>query len=76
MQLGGGEETRQRFLNSTARGIRNLTIFFRKEKTMKETELKKRLWELVRAEGIIITNQNIDWLISRVYKGANDERAD
>lgn len=31
-------------------------------------ELKTRLWAIIRAEGIEVTNQNIDWLISRVYK--------
>lgn len=31
-------------------------------------ELKKRMWDIVGKEGIEITNQNIDWLISRVEK--------
>lgn len=31
-------------------------------------EFKKRMWDIVGKEGIEITNQNIDWLISRVEK--------
>lgn len=35
------------------------------------TLLKKALWEIVRDEGIIITNQNIDWLLDRAAKQIN-----
>lgn len=35
---------------------------------MSKEEFKKALWEIVCREGIVITNQNIDWLIERVYK--------
>lgn len=31
-------------------------------------EIKNRLWEIIIAEGIEVTNQNIDWLLSRVFK--------
>lgn len=31
-------------------------------------EFKKALWDIVRREDILINNQNIDWLIDRVYK--------
>ena len=34
--------------------------------------LKQALWEIVRDENIIITNQNIDWLLDRAEKRAND----
>ena len=32
------------------------------------TDLKSNLWSIVRKEGIEITNQNIDWILERVYK--------
>lgn len=32
--------------------------------------LKQALWEIVRDENIIITNQNIDWLLDRASKKA------
>ena len=35
------------------------------------TLLKKSLWEIVRDENIIITNQNIDWLLDRAAKQIN-----
>lgn len=35
---------------------------------MRESELKKILWEIICEEGIIVDNQNIDWLIGRAYK--------
>lgn len=31
-------------------------------------ELKKKMWDIVSKEGIEITNQNIDWLLSRAEK--------
>ena len=34
--------------------------------------LKQALWEIVRDENIIITNQNIDWLLDRAEKRVND----
>lgn len=34
--------------------------------------LKQALWEIVRDENIIITNQNIDWLLDRAEKRSND----
>lgn len=36
--------------------------------TLTEKEIKKALWDIVSKEGIIITNQNIDWLLCRVFK--------
>ncbi len=41
---------------------------------MSKTEFKERLWAIIRAEGIEVTNQNIDWLISRVYKELENEQ--
>lgn len=41
---------------------------------MTEQELKLRLWAIIRAEGIEVTNQNIDWLIGRVYKEKYNEQ--
>ena len=38
------------------------------------TELKEALWRIVRADGIEVTNQNIDWLLQRAYKEAKDEQ--
>lgn len=35
---------------------------------MNRDELKERLWAIIRAEGIEVTNQNLDWLIERAYK--------
>lgn len=35
---------------------------------MERAELKKRLWRLIADEGIIVTNDNLDWLLERVYK--------
>lgn len=32
-------------------------------------ELKTAMWEIIRAEGIEVTNQNIDWLLERSVKG-------
>ena len=34
--------------------------------------LKQALWEIVRDENIIITNQNIDWFLDRAEKRVND----
>ena len=34
--------------------------------------LKQALWEIVRDENIIITNQNIDWRLDRAEKRVND----
>lgn len=34
--------------------------------------LKQALWEIVRDENIIITNQNIDWLLDRAEKRVID----
>lgn len=41
---------------------------------MTEQELKSRLWAIIRAEGIEVTNQNLDWLIGRVYKEKDNEQ--
>lgn len=35
---------------------------------MNRAELRKRLWRLISDEGIIVTNDNLDWLLERVYK--------
>ena len=35
--------------------------------------LKQALWEIVRDENIIITNQNIDWLLDRASKKATGD---
>jgi CDGSH-type Zn-finger protein len=35
--------------------------------------LKQALWEIVRDENIIITNQNIDWLLDRAFKKASGD---
>ena len=38
---------------------------------MKESDfiaLKQALWEIIRSEGIVVTNQNIDWLLEKAYK--------
>lgn len=40
---------------------------------MNRDELKKRLWAIIRAEGIEVNNQNIDWLIERAYKESKYE---
>jgi hypothetical protein len=37
-------------------------------------EIKNRLWEIIITEGIEVTNQNIDWLLSRVFKESKHER--
>ena len=34
-------------------------------------ELKKRIWHLIANEGITVTNQNLDWLLERAFKGMN-----
>ena len=31
--------------------------------------LKNAIWQIIRAEGIEVTNQNIDWLLERAGKG-------
>lgn len=41
---------------------------------MTEQELKSRLWAIIQKEGIEVTNQNLDWLIGRVYKEGNNEQ--
>ena len=43
---------------------------------MQRSELKKRLWRLIADEEIIVTNDNIDWLLERVYKEKEAERND
>jgi hypothetical protein len=35
--------------------------------------LKQALWEIVRDDNIIITNQNIDWLLDRALKKATGD---
>ena len=40
---------------------------------MSYDELRTHLWAIVQTEGIIITNQNIDWLLERVYKEKEQE---
>lgn len=43
---------------------------------MERSELKKRLWRLIADEGIIVTNANLDWLLERVYKEYEKEKAE
>lgn len=38
------------------------------EKSTKIAIIKGKLWQIVRNEEIVITNQNIDWLLDRVFK--------
>ena len=28
---------------------------------------KRELWEIIRSEGIVVTNQNLDWLLEKAY---------
>lgn len=35
-------------------------------------DLKKRIWKIIQAEDIAVTNQNLDWLIDRAYKEKSD----
>ena len=38
---------------------------------MKESDFmsfKRELWEIIRSEGILVTNQNLDWLLEKAYK--------
>lgn len=37
---------------------------------MDKKTLNNALWEIIRAEGIEVTNQNIDWLLERAWKSA------
>ena len=40
---------------------------------MKESDFlsfKRELWEIIRSEGIVVTNQNLDWLLERAYKNS------
>lgn len=39
---------------------------------LSRAELKKNLWEIIRSEGILVTNQNLDWLLERSYKKARN----
>ena len=32
--------------------------------------LKRELWEIIRSEEILVTNQNLDWLLERAYKNS------
>ena len=37
---------------------------------MKESDFlsfKRELWEIIRSEGIVVTNQNLDWLLEMAY---------
>lgn len=43
---------------------------------LSRSELKEALWRIIRAEGIEVNNQNIDWLIERAYKEYESEGAD
>ena len=31
-------------------------------------QIKKAMWEIIIAENIIVTNQNLDWLVERSFK--------
>ena len=38
---------------------------------MKESDFlsfKRELWDIIRSEGIVVTNQNLDWLLERAFK--------
>jgi len=35
---------------------------------------KRELWDIIRGEGIIVTNQNLDWLLERAFKRMKNER--
>ena len=38
---------------------------------MKESDFlsfKRELWEIIRADEILVTNQNLDWLLEKAYK--------
>lgn len=37
---------------------------------MDQKTLNNALWEIIRTEGIAVTNQNIDWLLERAWKSA------
>lgn len=32
-------------------------------------EFKREIWHLIGKEGIEVTNQNLDWLLERAFKG-------
>lgn len=37
---------------------------------MKESDFlsfKREIWEIIRTDGIVVTNQNLDWLLERAY---------
>ena len=36
---------------------------------MDKEKFKRILWKIICKENLLINNQNIDWLIDRVYKG-------
>lgn len=31
-------------------------------------QIKKAMWEIIIAENILVTNQNVDWLLERAFK--------
>ena len=39
---------------------------------MNEKELKEIVWRIIAREGIVVTNQNLDWLLQKAYKEKED----
>lgn len=40
---------------------------------MKESDFlsfRRELWDIIRSEEILVTNQNLDWLLERAYKNS------
>lgn len=44
---------------------------------MKESDFlsfKRELWEIIRSEEIVVTNQNLDWLLEKANKEVDDAK--
>lgn len=44
---------------------------------MKESDFlsfKREIWEIIRTEGIVVTNQNLDWLLEKANKEVDDAK--
>lgn len=44
---------------------------------MKESDFlsfKRELWKIISTEGIVVTNQNIDWLLEKANKEAENAK--
>ena len=49
---------------------------YEKENKMSEYELKEIIWRIIAREGIVVTNQNLDWILQKAYKEKSNEQSE